>query len=81
MGDIGLGNPVVLPLFDTSMLMKHRRLWIGLMVFSLSYWSTYYENIYCIFGGSLYCCLVGRVVDGREMAVQFAKYGPNAEKM
>lgn len=25
--------------------------------------------------------LAGRVVDGREMAVQFAKYGPNAERM
>jgi hypothetical protein len=23
----------------------------------------------------------GRVVDGREITVQFAKYGPNAEKM
>ncbi|CAH8280762.1 unnamed protein product, partial [Arabidopsis lyrata] len=25
--------------------------------------------------------LDGRVVDGREITVQFAKYGPNAEKM
>jgi hypothetical protein len=23
----------------------------------------------------------GRVVDGREIMVQFAKYGPNAERM
>lgn len=29
----------------------------------------------------LYGFLAGRVVDGREMAVQFAKYGPNAERM
>jgi hypothetical protein len=31
------------------------------------------------------CCLSfffsGRVVDGREIMVQFAKYGPNAERM
>lgn len=25
--------------------------------------------------------LDGRVVDGREIMVQFAKYGPNAERM
>lgn len=25
--------------------------------------------------------LAGRVVDGREITVQFAKYGPNAERM
>lgn len=31
-----------------------------------------------------YCFLLfilGRVVDGREIMVQFAKYGPNAERM
>jgi splicing factor, arginine/serine-rich 2 len=26
-------------------------------------------------------CVAGRVVDGREIMVQFAKYGPNAERM
>ncbi|GFZ10046.1 serine/arginine-rich splicing factor-like protein, putative [Actinidia rufa] len=33
--------------------------------------------------GCLYTCLnlSGRVVDGREIMVQFAKYGPNAERM
>lgn len=25
--------------------------------------------------------VAGRVVDGREIMVQFAKYGPNAERM
>lgn len=33
----------------------------------------------------LFCLLIsiflGRVVDGREITVQFAKYGPNAERM
>ena len=27
------------------------------------------------------CYVPGTVVDGREITVQFAKYGPNAEKM
>jgi hypothetical protein len=29
------------------------------------------------------CCVLfaGRLVDGREIMVQFAKYGPNAERM
>jgi arginine/serine-rich splicing factor 2 len=26
-------------------------------------------------------CLLGKIVDGREIMVQFAKYGPNAERM
>ena len=25
--------------------------------------------------------ILGKVVDGREIMVQFAKYGPNAERM
>lgn len=32
----------------------------------------------------MYCfthLFTGRVVDGREITVQFAKYGPNAERM
>lgn len=84
-GGTGLVNLVVLPLFDTNMPMRHKRLLIGLMV--LAFLCFYYEfvlfgNIWWVKLLILYMFLIaGRVVDGREIAVQFAKYGPNAEKM
>lgn len=43
------------------------------------YYYYYFGNL-----GLFICVLdffVGRVVDGREIMVQLAKYGPNAERM
>jgi arginine/serine-rich splicing factor 2 len=34
---------------------------------------------YCIWNLKFF--ISGRMVDGREITVQFAKYGPNAERM
>lgn len=85
---IGLVILEVLHLYDISMRMRHRKLWIGSMVtlpatsFFL-YWLWYcidcVDNSLQLYGISL--LIAGRVVDGREITVQFAKYGPNAERM
>lgn len=42
------------------------------------------KNLYLCIGFLIFFLIffiLGRVVDGREITVQFAKYGPNAEKM
>jgi len=46
-----------------------------LLLLLLLFWKFKVINLYFGF------FLLGRVVDGREIMVQFAKYGPNAERM
>lgn len=78
---LGLVIRVVLRLFDISIKMKLIKLWKGLMVNYINIFS------FCVLGDEFrfmkrLCLFVsGREVDGREITVQFAKYGPNAEKM
>lgn len=77
---LGLVIRVVLHLFAISIKMKLTKQWRGLMVKIVQ---ILFLFVLLVTGLNMKRPLFvsGRVVDGREITVQFAKYGPNAEKM
>lgn len=75
---VGPVIPEVLHLFGISMLMRPKRQWRSLMV---PFFPTLSNEKYDVTLVLLVSFLSGRNVDGREIMVQFAKYGPNAERM
>lgn len=66
----------------TSMLMRLRRPLRGSTVCMLVVFTNeWFRVIECVSFERTNFNYSGRMVDGREITVQFAKYGPNAERM
>ena len=74
---IGLEIHGDLPLFDISMRTRPRRQWRSLMV-RTGFVFVCNDISVCVYVNAI---VSGRVVDGREIMVKFAKYGPDAERM
>lgn len=80
---IGPENHEVSLLFGISMRTRHRRRWKSSMV---SFIFSNSESTIILLAGFIHLFVyftfsLGKIVDGREIMVQFAKYGPNAERM